>query len=70
MDHMPDVRWMCPCGRFVADANIESRDRVAGPTVITETRYWCSRCGVRRDMPWLVEVGTLPLPTTPGPGRG
>lgn len=49
-------RWMCPCGRFVAAADIEERSRLAGGSVVTEARYRCSRCGVRNDLPWFVDT--------------
>ena len=52
-------RWMCPCGRFIAEAAITEetrRDPGAYHGVSTVTRYTCSRCGVREAMPWLIET--------------
>lgn len=61
-------RWMCPCGRFVAESSIDERSRMWGGDVITEATYHCSRCGTRDDLPWLVE--TKPEPTDAGPPAG
>ena len=52
-------RWMCPCGRFIAEAAITEetrRDPGAYHGVTTITRYTCSCCGVREAMPWLIET--------------
>jgi hypothetical protein len=38
------------------DCEPRKMTRLAGPTVVTEARYRCSRCGVRNDLPWLVDI--------------
>jgi len=63
------VRWACPCGRFIAEADIEERDVIAPYAyygVVTEVRYLCSRCGVRDGMPRLVGIPTTTTTLTEG----
>lgn len=57
------LRWACPnCGRFVAESDIVSTDRV-DPTAYYGVTPWtaveCSRCGWVEGEPRLVDVGAV-----------
>ena len=60
----PILRWSCHCGRFIAQQDICERDYRDPGTyygVSTETHFHCSRCGMRKHEPRLVEVGSYQI---------
>lgn len=63
---IPVHRWACHCGRFIAEASIETvdhRDDSSYYGIRTDWSYTCSRCGtVTDDEPILVAVGSMIVP--------
>lgn len=57
----PLLRWVCTCGRFIAEQDICQRNVIDPGSyygVSTECHWHCSRCGFKQGDPRLVEIGT------------
>lgn len=66
VEYVCNVRWQCPCGRFLPESAVHSEDRIDPSAYYGVTsRTWadCKRCGVV-EKPRLVEIGRYPVLVT------